>query len=130
MKTGTLDVLRQPTAPLFWRTGFQKLLLFPGLISFLVVTPLLVLLYGSFQSANPAGTSTFSVTGWEEALIPIRGWLEFSFWLSYFIPALPIALDWILLLDPHYGGQQRADSTWTFEIGLPRPKTISPSSNL
>lgn len=35
--------------------------------------------------------------------IPLRGWLEFSFWLSYFIPSLPIALGWILLLDPKYG---------------------------
>lgn len=35
--------------------------------------------------------------------VPLRGWLEFSFWLSYFIPSLPIALGWILLLDPKYG---------------------------
>jgi len=35
--------------------------------------------------------------------IPLRGWLEFAFWLSYFIPSLPIALGWILLLDPNYG---------------------------
>src|SRR5262249_23481621 len=35
--------------------------------------------------------------------IPLRGVLEFSFWLAYFIPALPVALGWILLLDPKYG---------------------------
>ena len=35
--------------------------------------------------------------------IPLRGWLEFSFWISYFIPSLPVALGWILLLDPKYG---------------------------
>ncbi|MBI2986194.1 MAG: iron ABC transporter permease [Deltaproteobacteria bacterium] len=35
--------------------------------------------------------------------IPMRGWFEFMFWLSYFLPALPVALGWILLLDPKYG---------------------------
>src|SRR5918999_1746867 len=28
--------------------------------------------------------------------LPVGGWLEFSFWLSYFIPSLPVALGWIL----------------------------------
>ena len=35
--------------------------------------------------------------------IPMKGWLEFMFWLSYFLPALPIALGWILLLDSKFG---------------------------
>ncbi len=35
--------------------------------------------------------------------IPLKGWLEFMFWISYFLPALPVALGWILLLDPKYG---------------------------
>jgi iron(III) transport system permease protein len=35
--------------------------------------------------------------------LPLAGWLEFCFWLSYFIPSLPVALGWILLLDPTYG---------------------------
>lgn len=35
--------------------------------------------------------------------IPKRGWLEFMFWLSFFLPALPVTLGWILLLDPKYG---------------------------
>ncbi len=35
--------------------------------------------------------------------IPFRGFIELSFWLAYFLPQLPIAVSWILLLDPHYG---------------------------
>ena len=35
--------------------------------------------------------------------MPGKGWLEFMFWLSYFLPALPIALGWILLLDSKFG---------------------------
>lgn len=35
--------------------------------------------------------------------IPMKGWFEFMFWISYFLPALPVALGWILLLDPQYG---------------------------
>ncbi|TMA12087.1 MAG: iron ABC transporter permease, partial [Deltaproteobacteria bacterium] len=35
--------------------------------------------------------------------IPMKGGLEFMFWLSFFLPALPVTLGWILLLDPKYG---------------------------
>jgi iron(III) transport system permease protein len=29
--------------------------------------------------------------------------IEFAFWVSFFIPLLPVTLSWILLLNPHYG---------------------------
>ncbi len=35
--------------------------------------------------------------------IPLRGPLEFMFWLSFFLPALPVTMGWILLLDPKFG---------------------------
>jgi len=35
--------------------------------------------------------------------IPMKDGLEFMFWLSFFLPALPVTLGWILLLDPKYG---------------------------
>lgn len=35
--------------------------------------------------------------------IPMRGGLEFMFWLAFFLPALPVTLGWILLLDSKYG---------------------------
>jgi iron(III) transport system permease protein len=35
--------------------------------------------------------------------IPMKGTLEFFFWLSFFLPALPETMGWILFLDPKYG---------------------------
>lgn len=35
--------------------------------------------------------------------IPWPGGLEFLFWLSFFLPALPVTMGWILLLDPKFG---------------------------
>jgi iron(III) transport system permease protein len=35
--------------------------------------------------------------------IPLRNFIEFSLWIAYFLPLLPLALSWILLLDPNYG---------------------------
>lgn len=32
-----------------------------------------------------------------------KSWLEFAFWLSFFLPTLPVILAWILLIDPNYG---------------------------
>jgi iron(III) transport system permease protein len=35
--------------------------------------------------------------------IPWKGWMEVMFWYSFFIPALPVTLGWILALDPKIG---------------------------
>jgi iron(III) transport system permease protein len=35
--------------------------------------------------------------------IPRAYWLEFGFWIAFFLPALTGTLGWILLLDPDYG---------------------------
>lgn len=35
--------------------------------------------------------------------LPGRGFFEFAFWLSFFLPTLTVTLSWILLLDPQYG---------------------------
>ncbi|HEX6510987.1 MAG TPA: iron ABC transporter permease [Chloroflexota bacterium] len=35
--------------------------------------------------------------------LPGTHWLEFMFWVAFFLPALPVTLGWILLLDPQYG---------------------------
>jgi iron(III) transport system permease protein len=35
--------------------------------------------------------------------VPLRGWLELTFWVSFFLPTLSVTLGWILLLDPEYG---------------------------
>jgi iron(III) transport system permease protein len=35
--------------------------------------------------------------------LPGARWLEFLFWIAFFLPALPVTLGWILMLDPRYG---------------------------
>jgi iron(III) transport system permease protein len=42
------------------------------------------------------------------ARIPGRAFIEFSLWLGFFLPHLPLTLGWILLLDPNYGLINRA----------------------
>ena len=34
---------------------------------------------------------------------PLKGLIEMSLWLGFFLPLLPMTMGWILLLDPHYG---------------------------
>src|SRR5262245_19427856 len=35
--------------------------------------------------------------------LPGRRWIEFAFWVAFFLPTLTVTLGWILLLDPEYG---------------------------
>ena len=127
----------------FLRVSLQGLLLTLLLcvVAFLVLTPLSLLLFNSFQVGRPGGEVVYGLEGWRVALtrpgnleaiynsfslsvvrqliatvigillawilartdLPMRKALEFLFWLSFFLPALPATLGWILLLDPKYG---------------------------
>jgi iron(III) transport system permease protein len=50
--------------------------------------------------------------------IPSGHWLEFMFWLSFFLPSLAFTLGWILLLDPNYGfANQVLRRLWPTESG-------------
>jgi iron(III) transport system permease protein len=35
--------------------------------------------------------------------LPLKGSLEFIFWVAFFLPPLPVAIGWILLLDQQFG---------------------------
>ena len=110
-------------------------------VGFLVLTPLVLMILNSFQTARPGQPILWGLDGWVKAFatpgivkamtntftlaitrqsialvlgcffawliartdIPMKGFLEFFFWLSFFLPALPEAMGWILLLDPKYG---------------------------
>jgi iron(III) transport system permease protein len=52
-----------------------------------------------------AGIAIAFVFSWllTRVRIPLRNFIEFSLWIAYFLPSLPLALSWILLLDPNYG---------------------------
>ena len=115
-------------------------LLFAG-VALLVLTPLFLLLVGSFQLARPGEVPVYGLNGWRRALtdpsirqalwntvslavvrqsialvigvilswliartdLPWKRSLEFMFWISFFLPPLPVALGWILLLDGKFG---------------------------
>jgi len=110
-------------------------------VAFLVLTPLLLLLVGSFQLARPGEAPVYGFAGWRRAFsdpsilqalwntvslavvrqsialvigvllawliartdLPWKKGLEFMFWISFFLPPLPVALGWILLLDGKFG---------------------------
>ena len=110
-------------------------------VAFLVLTPLCLMIFNSFQTARPGQPVVWGLEGWVKAFttpgiikaitntftlaaarqaiallvgtyfawliartdIPLKGTLEFLFWLSFFLPALPQTMGWILLLDPKYG---------------------------
>jgi iron(III) transport system permease protein len=112
-----------------------------AVVAFLVLTPLLLLLVGSFQLARPGEAPVYGFAGWRRAFsdpsilqalwntvslsvvrqsialvigvllswliartdLPWKKGLEFMFWISFFLPPLPVALGWILLLDGKFG---------------------------
>ena len=47
---------------------------------------------------------------------PLKGFIEMSLWLGFFLPLLPMTMGWILLLDPHYG---LINKFFTSILGLP-----------
>lgn len=47
---------------------------------------------------------------------PLKGFIEMSLWLGFFLPLLPMTMGWILLLDPHYG---LINKFFTSTLGLP-----------
>jgi len=124
---------------LHWQGLFMSLLLL--VVAFLVLTPLVLMIFNSFQLARPGEQVVYGIEGWRKAFtspgilgamvntftlavtrqvialvigvllawllartdIPMKGTLELFFWLSFFLPPLPITMGWILLLDPKYG---------------------------
>jgi iron(III) transport system permease protein len=90
----------RPGQPIVWGTeGWVKAFTTPGIVKAMTNTftlaitrQAIALLIGSFFAWLIARTD-----------IPMKGTLEFFFWLSFFLPALPETMGWILLLDPKYG---------------------------
>jgi len=90
----------RPGQPILWGVdGWVKAFTTPGIVKAMTNTFTLAitrqsiaLVLGCFFAWLIARTD-----------IPMKGFLEFFFWLSFFLPALPEAMGWILLLDPKYG---------------------------
>ncbi|HXG50965.1 MAG TPA: iron ABC transporter permease [candidate division Zixibacteria bacterium] len=124
-----------------WRVASLPMLLLLLVVGFLVLTPLALMIFNSFQIARPGEEIVYGTEGWIKAFttpgildamvntfklaitrqaialaigaffawliartdLPMKRGLEFFFWLSFFLPALPETMGWILLLDPKYG---------------------------
>jgi len=92
--------IARPGQPIVWGLeGWVKAFTTPGIVKAITNTftlaitrQAIALVLGCFFAWLIARTD-----------IPMKGFLEFFFWLSFFLPALPEAMGWILLLDPKYG---------------------------
>jgi iron(III) transport system permease protein len=90
----------RPGQPIVWGLeGWVKAFSTPGIVKAMTNTftlaitrQAIALLVGAFFAWLIARTD-----------IPMKGTLEFFFWLSFFLPALPETMGWILFLDPKYG---------------------------
>lgn len=90
----------RPGQPIVWGLeGWVKAFSTPGIVKAMTNTftlaitrQAIALLIGAFFAWLIARTD-----------IPMKGTLEFFFWLSFFLPALPETMGWILLLDPKHG---------------------------
>src|SRR3954447_2121431 len=51
--------------------------------------------------------------------IPGKSFIEFALWVAFFLPALPVALGWVLLLDSKYGLINQALMALPFVSGPP-----------
>ncbi len=132
-----------------WHLPSLPMSLLLVVVGFLVLTPLALMIFNSFQIARPGEPIVYGLDGWVKAFttpgilkaigntftlaitrqaialvvgsffawliartdIPMKGTLEFFFWLSFFLPALPETMGWILLLDPKYGLLNQALTT-------------------
>src|SRR5713226_4981658 len=92
--------IARPGAPIVWGLdGWVKAFSTPGIVKAMhntftlaLTRQAIALFIGAFFAWLIARTD-----------IPWKGTLEFLFWLSFFLPALPQTMGWILLLDPKYG---------------------------
>lgn len=86
-------------APVYTLEGWRQALFASGMV---------VSIWNTFQLVLVRQAVTFPVAvllAWILARtdVPCGSWLEFMFWVAFFLPALPVTLGWIMLLDPQYG---------------------------
>jgi iron(III) transport system permease protein len=92
--------IARPGQPIVWGLdGWVKAFTTPGIVKAMsntftlaITRQVIALFIGAFFAWLIARTD-----------LPMKGLLEFFFWLSFFLPALPETMGWILLLDPKYG---------------------------
>lgn len=83
----------------FTLEGWRALLHEPRILGALGTT--LSLTFASQLIALPVSVGLAWLLGRTD--LPGRGWLEFAFWVSFFLPALAVVQGWTLVLDPNNG---------------------------
>ena len=53
--------------------------------------------------------------------VPLKRWLEFGFWILFFLPALGVTTGWLLFFDPNYGLVNK----WLIDWGLATGPTFN-----
>lgn len=95
----SLNIADPIEAPRYGLDGWRRALAAPGIRESLVNT---------FKVVLTVQGITFPLAillAWLLARtdIPGRDWLEFGFWIGFFLPTLGITLGWMLVFDPHVG---------------------------
>ncbi|MBN9427653.1 MAG: iron ABC transporter permease [Burkholderiales bacterium] len=98
-------------------SGWIKLIHEPRLLSALGNTLALTLAYVGISMPIAIGISWLIA----RTDLPAGKWLEFGFWLSFFLPPLAVVQGWILMLDPSFGV---INSAWQALFGRPGPFDI------
>jgi iron(III) transport system permease protein len=95
----SFQLARPGEAPIYGFAGWRRAFTDPSIlealwntVSLAVVRQAIALVIGVILSWLIARTD-----------LPWRRGLEFMFWISFFLPSLPVALGWILLLDGKFG---------------------------
>jgi len=92
--------IARPGQPIVWGLdGWVKAFSTPGIVKAMVNTFTL----GITRQAIALGLGCFFAWLIARTNLPMKGLLEFLFWIAFFLPALPQTMGWILLLDPKYG---------------------------
>jgi iron(III) transport system permease protein len=92
--------IARPGQPIVWGLdGWVKAFSTPGIIRAMTNTFTL----GITRQAIALVLGCFFAWLIARTDLPMKGFLEFFFWIAFFLPALPGTMGWILLLDPKYG---------------------------
>jgi iron(III) transport system permease protein len=92
--------IARPGQPIVWgMEGWVKAFSTPGIVRAMTNTFTLAIT----RQAIALAIGCFFAWLIARTDLPMKGLLEFFFWLSFFLPALPETMGWILLLDPKYG---------------------------
>jgi iron(III) transport system permease protein len=90
----------RPGQPIVWGLeGWVKAFSTPGIVKAMTNTFTLAIT----RQVIALGIGSFFAWLIARTDLPMKGLLEFFFWLSFFLPALPETMGWILFLDPKYG---------------------------